>query len=226
MELRYPNETQEYRIARQALNDEELALVSKVKAVAAMRRQLPLGGRLPEDYTFAWADDARLNQAVKISELFDGKNTLLLYSFMYGPGWDNPCVSCTSLMDGFDRMAKQVGHDAAFVAIAKAPAEKINAWARQRGWSQIALVSGFDSTYQVDYKCQGESPDRQLATMHVFKKYEGNIHHFWGTELTDNDLDMVWPYWNLMDMTPEGRPDRPNPPQDFRSLFQEENFSE
>ena len=225
MQLRYPNETEEYRVARQALNQEELALVSKVKEVAALRRQLPLGGQIPEDYTFAWADDARLNQPVRISELFGDKNTLLLYNFMFGPSWDNPCVSCTSLMDGFDRMAKQVGHDAAFIAIGKAPATKINAWANQRGWSQIGLVSGYESDYQSDYKCQGQSPDRQFATMHVFKKHQGNIHHFWGTELTDNDLDMVWPYWNLMDMTPEGRPDRDNPPQDFRSRFQEENYS-
>lgn len=35
--------------------------------------------------------------------LFGDKNTLLLYSFMYGPNWDNPCPSCTSLVDGFDR---------------------------------------------------------------------------------------------------------------------------
>jgi len=226
MESRYPNEPTDYRIARDALALEEQDLIRRVKAVAEQRRNLPLGGRLQEDYTFAWAEDARLNQAVKISELFDDKDTLLLYSFMYGPSWDNPCPSCTSLMDGFDRMAKQVGHDAAFIAIGKAPAGKINTWAKRRGWSQIGLVSGFDSTYQADYKCQGESPDRQFATMHVFKKHEGNIFHFWGTELTDNDLDMVWPYWNLMDMTPEGRPDRPSPPQDFRSLYQEENFSE
>ena len=225
MELRYPNETHEYRTARAALNAEELALVRKVKEVAALRRQLPLGGRIPEDYTFKWADDARLNQTVQFSELFGNKSTLLLYSFMFGPSWDNPCLSCTSVMDSFDRMAKQVGHDAAFIAIAKAPAEKINAWANRRGWLQIGLVSGFESTYQSDYKCQGESDDTQLPTMHVFKKHEGEIHHFWGTELTDNDLDMVWPYWNLMDMTPEGRPDRHSPPQDFRSRFQEEHYS-
>jgi predicted dithiol-disulfide oxidoreductase (DUF899 family) len=225
METRYPNESQEYRQARQALNVEELELVEKVKAVAAKRQQLPLGGRLPEEYTFAWADDARLNQPVKISELFNDKDTLLLYSFMYGPSWDNPCPSCTSLVDGFDRMAKQVGHDAAFIVIGKAPAEKINAWAKRRGWSQIGLVSGFDSTYQADYKCQGESADKQYPTMHVFKQVEGIIYHFWGTELTDNDLDMVWPYWNLMDMTPAGRPNRPNPPQDFRARYLEENYS-
>jgi Bacterial protein of unknown function (DUF899) len=63
-----------------------------------------------------------------------------------GPNWDNPCPSCTSLVDGFDRTWYQVTQNAAFVAIAKAPADRINAWAKQRGWSQIALVSGSDSS--------------------------------------------------------------------------------
>lgn len=224
-ELLYPNETPEYRLAREALLKEEQALVDKVKAVAAQRRALPPGGRLKEDYTFVWATDERLGQRVKFSELFRDKDTLLIYSFMFGPNWDNPCPSCTSLVDGFDRMTNQVGEDAAFVVIGKAPADKINAWARRRGWSQIDLVSGSESSYQADYKCQDESDDRQFPAMHVFKKEADRIYHFWGTERTPNDLDIIWPYWNLMDLTPAGRPDRSSPPQDFRSRFLEENYS-
>lgn len=51
-ELRYPNESREYREAREALQKEEQELVAKVKAVAAKRRTLPLGGELKEDYVF------------------------------------------------------------------------------------------------------------------------------------------------------------------------------
>ena len=138
---------------------------------------------MKEDYVFQWANDGKVGQRVKFSELFGDKNTLLLYSFMFGPNWDNPCPSCTSLVDGFDRTWYQVSRDAAFVAIAKAPAERINAWAKQRGWSQIPLVSGFESPYQADYKCQGDSDDMQLPVMHVFRKQDGKILHFWGTEV-------------------------------------------
>ncbi len=106
----------------------------------------------------------------------------------------------------------------------KAPADMINAWAKKRGWSQIDLVSGFESSYQADYQCQGESDDAQHPGMHVFKKENGDIFHFWGTEMTNNDIDMVWPYWNLTDLTPAGRPDRPNPPQNFRSKYLEDNY--
>ena len=224
-ELRYPNESKLYRDARDALLKEEQELVEKTKAVAAKRRTLPRGGELKEDYVFQWANDGKVGQKVKFSELFGDKNTLLFYSFMFGPNWDNPCYSCTSLVDGFDRTWYQVTHSgAAFVAIAKAPAERINAWAKKRGWSQIALVSGLESPFQADYKCQGDSDDMQWPVMHVFRKQNGKIFHFWATETSSNHVDTVWPYWNLMDFTPEGRPDLDTPPQNYKSEFLEKNY--
>jgi predicted dithiol-disulfide oxidoreductase (DUF899 family) len=225
-EPRYPNESKEYRAARDSLVREEQELIDKVKAVARKRRSLPPGGQLKEDYSFQWANDGRVGERVKFSELFGDKKTLLLYSFMFGPNWDKPCPSCTSLVDGFDRTCYQVTRDAAFVAIAKAQPDRINAWAKERGWSQIALVSGFQSTYQADYKCQGDSDDMQLPVMHVFMKRDGTIRHFWGTELSANHVDTVWPYWNLMDFTPEGRPDLDTPPQNFRSEFLEKHYKD
>ena len=203
---------------------DEQELIDKTKALAEKRRKLPRGGELKDDYVFQWASEGKLGQSVKFSELFGDKNTLLLYSFMYGPHWDNPCPNCTSLMDGFDRAWYSVSQDAAFAAIAKAPAEKISAWAKKRGWTQIPLVSGFESPYQADYKCQRESDDMQLPVMHVFKKQDGKIFHFWGTETMSNHVDTVWVYWNLMDFTPEGRPDIPTAPQKFRSEFLEEHY--
>jgi predicted dithiol-disulfide oxidoreductase (DUF899 family) len=223
-ELRYPNETREYRDARDSLLKDEQELVDKMKSVAAKRRALPRGGQLKEDYTFHWANDGKVGKSVKFSELFAGKNTLLLYSFMFGPNWDKPCPSCTSLMDGFDRSWYQVSRDAAFVGIAKAPPDRINAWARERGWSQIELVSGAQSRFQADYKSQGDSDDMQWPVMHAFMKRDGAIFHFWSTELQANHVDTVWPYWNLMDFTPEGRPDILTPPQKFRSEFLERHY--
>ena len=223
-ELRIPNESKAYRDARDALLKDEKELVEKVKAVAAKRRKLPDGGQLKEDYVFQWASGGKVGQRVKFSELFGGKNSLLLYSFMFGPNWDKPCPSCTSLMDGFDRSWYQVSQDAAFAAIAKAPAEKINAWAKGRGWSQIPLLSGYQSPFQADYKCQGETDDKQFPAMLVFKQRGGKIFLFWSTEGMSNHVDTVWPYWNLMDFTPQGRPDMTTPPQRFTSKFLEEHY--
>ncbi|MDF3073271.1 MAG: hypothetical protein K0S54_938 [Alphaproteobacteria bacterium] len=222
--MSYPNESPDYRAAREALLKDEQELVAKTKAVAAKRRTLPRGGRLKEDYVFQWANEVKLGQDVKFSELFGQHDTLLLYSFMFGPNWDKPCPSCTSLMDGFDRTWYSVNQNAAFAAIAKAQPERIADWARKRGWSQIPLLSGYASTYQADYKCQAENDDKQLPVMHVFRKQGGGIFHFWGTETMSNHVDTVWAYWNLMDFTPEGRPNLDTPPQNFRSEFLEKHY--
>jgi len=226
IERRFPNEGQAYRDARAALLKDEQELVDKVKAVAEKRRELPLGGKLKEDYVFRRAGEGKVGQPVKFSELFGDHDTLLFYSFMFGPSWDKPCPSCTSLVDAFDRAWYSVTRDAAFAAIAKAPAERIAAWAKERGWSQIELVSGFESPFQADYRCQGENDDMQWPVMHVFTKRGGEIFHFWATETMSNHVDTVWPYWNLMDFTPEGRPDRDTPPQRFRSEFLEKHYLE
>src|SRR5262245_54619662 len=220
-EPRYPNESKAYRDAREALRTEEQELLAKVKAVAAKRRTLPDGGQLKEDYVFQCANDGKVGQRVKFSELFGDKDTLLLYSFMFGPNWDKPCPSCTSLMDGFDRSWYAVSRDAAFAGIAKAPAEKINAWAKERGWSQITLLSGYESPFQKDYKCQSDTDDMQQASMFAFRRRDGKIFLFWSAE---GSVDTVWPYWNLMDFTPEGRPNRDTPPQKFRPEFFEKHY--
>src|SRR5260370_8463421 len=121
-ELRYPNESREYRDARESLLKDEQELVDKVKAVAEKRRTLPPGGQLKEDYVFQWANDGKVGKRVRFSELFGDKNTLLLYSFMYGPGWDNPCPSCTSLVDVFHRTWYQSTQHSSSVPFATPPA--------------------------------------------------------------------------------------------------------
>ena len=224
-EQRYPNETPEYRSARNALLQEEEALITRVKAVAELRRKLPLGGRLKEDYVFVGANEHDLGREIRFSELFGDKKTLLLYSLMYGADWDKPCPSCTSLVDGFDRASISVTHHAAFTIVAKAPAKKLNAWAKARGWSHIRLVSAQNTEYLRDYRCQGDDPNTSLQPiMNVFTKRDDGIYHFWGTEMESNHVDTVWAYWNLMDMTPEGRPNVETPPQNFRSEFLEKHY--
>ena len=75
-ELRYPNESREYRDARESLLKDEQELIDKVKSVAERRRKLPPGGELKEDYVFQWANDGKVGKSVKFSELFGDKNTL------------------------------------------------------------------------------------------------------------------------------------------------------
>jgi hypothetical protein len=44
-----------------------------------------------------------------------------------------------------------------------------------------------------------------MAGNACLQKADGKIFHFWATELPMNHVDTVWPHWNLMDFTPDGR---------------------
>jgi predicted dithiol-disulfide oxidoreductase (DUF899 family) len=104
--LYYPNESDEYRAARNALLDDEISLRAQIETVAAKRRALPLGGEVPQDYVFERIGRTNMPETVKMSELFGPHDTLILYSFMYGPERELPCPGCTHLLDG------QIAHSA------------------------------------------------------------------------------------------------------------------
>src|SRR5215471_3272872 len=103
---RFPGESEAYRAARNELLRAEMELRGRLEDVAALRRKLPLGGRIPQDYLFdegaANFEDTTVRQT-RLSQLFaPGKDTLLLYSYMFGPKMAEPCVSCTSILDGLN----------------------------------------------------------------------------------------------------------------------------
>ena len=225
METRFPNESMEYRAARQALLEEEIALNERVKKVAELRRTLPTGGALKEDYVFTGANDGILGDEMRFSELFGERKSLLLYSYMFGDSWDNPCPLCTSLIDGMDRASVSVVPHAGFAIVAKASAGRLNEWAKSRGWTSITLLSAKDNTYMADYLSQrGDDESTLMTMMNVFQKDGDAIHHFWGSEMRGNHVDLIWPYWNLMDMTPQGRPDSSIPELGFTSQYLIDNY--
>src|SRR5689334_21113196 len=95
---KFPNETEEYREARNKLLEAEISLRRQTEEVAKMRRALPLGGKVKEDYVF----ESEGGKKVKLSELFEKGNTLVAYSMMFDPTWDAPCHMCNSIVDGLN----------------------------------------------------------------------------------------------------------------------------
>src|SRR5882757_3413290 len=89
----FPNESAEYRAARNALLIEEIKLRRQLEHVAAHRRALPPGGVLPQDFELASETGP-----VRLSHLFGKKDTLMVYSMMFGPQRKSPCPSCTSFL--------------------------------------------------------------------------------------------------------------------------------
>jgi predicted dithiol-disulfide oxidoreductase (DUF899 family) len=233
MSVTFPNESPEYRAARDRLLEQEIELRRAMETVAAARRGLPAGGPIPEDYVFqgAGADGAPMD--VRLSELFaPGKDSLIIYSFMFprDPGDDRPgpetgstaelplaegpCPSCTALLDQLDGTVEHATQHVNFAVVAKAPLPRVLAFAAERGWRRLRLLSSAGTTYNRDY--HGETPaGHQRPMLNVFHRGGETIRHFWGTELlyapTEPGQDPrhvgpLEPLWNLFDLTREGRP--------------------
>jgi predicted dithiol-disulfide oxidoreductase (DUF899 family) len=215
--IRFPGETPEYRMARDTLLEAERELRRRLEQVAALRRGLPVGGEIREDYVFQAAPPEGSPQAaqpVRLSQLFaPGRDTLILYSFMYGPAMKQACTSCTSILDGLDGEAPHVSDRVSVAVVAKSPLARIRAFAQERGWRHLRLLSSAENSYNTDYHAENVE-GAQLPALNVFVRREGRIHHYYSTELLyapsepgqdGRHVDLIWPLWNLFDLTPEGR---------------------
>jgi predicted dithiol-disulfide oxidoreductase (DUF899 family) len=209
----FPNEDQKYRTARYKLLEEEIELRRHTERVAQMRRELPMGGKLKEDYVFDEVANGEPRK-VKFSELFTpGKPSLVIYSMMYHPDDEFPCPSCNSIVDGLDGSTPHIRDKVNFVVVTKAPIEKTLKWAAGRGWSNVRLLSSYANTYNRDYFGENEKGG-QTPILNVFSKQPEGIFHSYATELlfapsdpgqNMRHVDIIWPVWNVFDYTPEGR---------------------
>ena len=206
--MKFPNENRAYRMARDELLEAEKALRKKIESVAALRRKLPPGGEVPEDYGFE-GEKGKL----RLSQLFERDDTLVAYSFMYGPKMEHACPMCSSMLDGLNGNAQHIAQRTNLVVIAKSPLQRIVEHAHRRGWNNLKFVSSENNNYNRDY--HGEDAEgRQLPVLNVFRKDRGVVRHFYATELlfaaaekgqNQRHVDAIWPLWNLLDFTPEGR---------------------
>jgi predicted dithiol-disulfide oxidoreductase (DUF899 family) len=212
------------------LLEAEIELRRATERVAAQRRALPPGGVIAHDYLFE--ELAEGAGEVRFSELFEpGKDTLVIYSFMFprfsgdtrpGPAEgetarlplaETPCSSCTSILDSLDGAAPHLAQRVNLAVVAKSDPGRILAFARERGWRNLRLLSSRNNTYNRDYLA--ETPEGEQAPMlNVFVRDGDAFRHSWATELMlapggegeeTRHVDSIWPIWNVLDMTPEGR---------------------
>jgi predicted dithiol-disulfide oxidoreductase (DUF899 family) len=229
-DIRFPGESEEYRRERDRLLDAEVELRRATERVAAQRRALPPGGAVSEDYVFESIDGGE----VRFSELFaPGKDTLVVYSFMF-PRWsgdtrpgpaegetarlpleETPCPSCTSILDGLDGAARHLNERLNLAVVAKSAPDRIRAFAGERGWRHLRLLSSTGNTYNRDYHAENPGGE-QIPILNVFVRDGDQFRHSWATELMfaprdegedPRHVDTIWPIWNVIDLTPEGRSD-------------------
>jgi predicted dithiol-disulfide oxidoreductase (DUF899 family) len=233
MDIAFPEESIEYRAARDRLLEREIDLRREMEAVAAARRELPAGGIVPEDYVFQGSTGDAAATDVRLTELFaPGRDSLAIYSFMFPrdpsdkrpgpqsgqtaqlPLEEGPCPSCVAFLDQLDGAVEHLGQHLNFAVVAKAPLERILTFAGERGWRRLRLLSSAENTFNPDYLAE-TAEGHQRPMLNVFHRDGDAIRHFWASELlyapTDPGQDprhvgTLEPLWNMFDLTPEGRP--------------------
>jgi predicted dithiol-disulfide oxidoreductase (DUF899 family) len=144
--VRHPNESAEYRRARQSLLIEEIELRRHIERVAQMRRALPPGGEVTKAYAFE-GEHGR----VTFPELFGDKQTLVVYSYMFGPQRDQPCPMCTSFMSTWEAKLADVEQRIALVFVARSPIARLVAAKKAGGWTRHTILSDASGDYTRDY---------------------------------------------------------------------------
>ena len=201
-----PNESPEYRQARNELLSEEIELRRRIERVAALRRALPPGGEIPEDYVFESS-----NGAVRLSQLFGDKDTLLIYSMMFGPERERACPMCTAMLTSWEGTARNLRERVALAVTARSSIERLLDFKQGRGWQNLQIYSDIKGDYTRAYV---SADDGDVPGLTVFTRLDGTVRHSWTGEMSGEmadpgqdprgapDLD---PLWTVLDLTPSGR---------------------
>jgi predicted dithiol-disulfide oxidoreductase (DUF899 family) len=202
----FPNESAEYRAARNALLAEEIELRRHLERVAAQRRALPAGGKIPQDFEFVGETGP-----ARLSALFGDKDTLLVYSMMFGPQRKAPCPMCTAFLSTWNGTAVNLRERVAIAVTARSPIERLAEFKKQRGFASLPFFSDMSGEYTRTYV---SAEDADMPGFSVFSRRDGTIRHFYSGEMSGAmadpgqdprgapDLDLLW---QMLDWTPEGR---------------------
>jgi predicted dithiol-disulfide oxidoreductase (DUF899 family) len=210
----------EHLEARMELLAAEKELTRKGDELARRRRELPWV-RIEKDYLF----DTEQGEAT-LAQLFGGRSQLLVYHFMFGPGWDEGCPSCSSVADGFDETYLHFqNHNVTFTAVSRASLEKLLGYRERMGWTFPWASSG-RSDFNFDFNVSFTEESVARGSSYNFKPLEGwqvdpsnlpfegpglsafaledgVVYHTYSAYA--RGLDALWNMWQWLDRVPLGR---------------------
>lgn len=205
----------EWLVARRDLLTREKELTRLRDEVSHHRRDLPWV-KIEKRYVFDGS-----NGKETLAELFDGRNQLIVYHFMLGPGWEEGCKSCSYLADHFDGANWHLPHrDVTFAVVSRAPLSEIEPFKKRMGW-RFKWVSSYGNDFNFDYHVSATDDEQTKGKMHynyqtqdcvneempglsVFCKDEnGDVFHTYSTY--GRGLDILVGVYNFLDLVPKGR---------------------
>lgn len=213
---RLENEPLDYMQKREELRLAELEMVRSIERVAALRRALPAGA-VVTDYVFQEGPrdlnggDAPVT-SVRLSELFTAPSRpLIVYHFMYGKRNTAACPMCTMWIDSLNGIARHLAQNADLAIVAAANPAALRAHGRARGWHNLRLLSGGDSTFKYDFRSEDAEGHQDSAVSVFTRNADGTVRHFYTThpwlddDMNERGIDLLQPVWQLLDLTAQGR---------------------
>jgi predicted dithiol-disulfide oxidoreductase (DUF899 family) len=215
----------EWLAARKDLLKREKEFTRSRDELSRRRRELPWV-KVEKEYVFDGPDGKET-----LGDLFEGRDQLIVYHFMLGPGWEEGCKSCSYLADHFDGPNWHLPHrDVTFIMISRAPFAEIEAFKKRMGW-KIKWVSSHDNSFNFDYHVSATEKEKtadkmeynyersevlseELPGMSVFyREKNGDIFHTYSTYA--RGLDMLVGTYHLLDLVPKGRDEDPESPMSW-----------
>jgi len=201
--------------ARKELLAKEKEFTRLRDELSRQRRELPWE-KVDKNYVFEGPKGKQT-----LADLFDGRSQLVVYHFMFGPGWKEGCPSCSFVADSFDGAAVHLAErDATLAVVSRATLPEIEGFRKRMGW-RFPWVSSFGNDFNFDYhvsfskeeKAQGkvyynygmnEFPSDEGPGISVFyKNRDGEIFHTYSAYA--RGLDILLTAYNFLDLTPKGR---------------------
>jgi len=210
----------EWLVARKDLLTREKEFTRQRDALSAARRKLPMV-KVEKDYHFEGSDGSE-----SLADLFDGRSQLIVYHFMFGPGWEEGCKSCSYLADLFDGANWHLPHrDVTLVAVSRAPLSEFAPYKKRMG-CRFKWVSSYGSDFNFDYHVSfTEEEEKQNKAYYNFQTQEfihdelpglsvffkddnGDVFHTYSAYA--RGLDILAGTYNFLDLVPKGRDEDPD----------------
>ena len=207
-------------------------LLVKEKKLSKLRDELNLERRrlpwvkIEKEYVFNGPTGK-----MTLGDLFYGKSQLLVYHFMFGPGWGQGCAHCSFWADHFDSVNFHIGQrDTAFAVVSRAPLAEIKPFKKRMGW-KFKWFSSFNTDFNFDlnvsftpeqrksgkaiynYAPLKMDMDEREGVSAFYRDNNGDIYHTYSSH--ERGIDLMNTTYNFLDLTTKGRDEDPNAPQDW-----------
>jgi predicted dithiol-disulfide oxidoreductase (DUF899 family) len=212
-------------VARKKLLAKEKKFSKLRDALNLERRRLPWV-KIEKEYVFDGPDGRET-----LAELFNGKSQLIVYHFMFGPGWGDGCPHCSFWADHYDSVRFHLGQrDTAFAVVSRASRKEIEPFQKRMGW-RFKWVSSFNTDFNFDFNVSftpeqirsGVLPynygkvkmkiDELQGVSAFYRDRHGDIYHTYSSYA--RGIDLMNTTYNFLDLTAKGRDEKPDAPQDW-----------